>query len=378
MKIFAPNQMILAVAKIAKEHPTAGELQVNISQESLRELVLRIDQKEPGELRTVSRTITRRQAQALCAYLPTNAYHVDLRKITAVIGYRFHQGCFRTLFYKWMEFPYSKECLALLGKFDTEEYRPGEFSLKIGLLKKWSGASEPLSAVAQTANDLGQGDIYHQRFGDIGLISGSNLEKICYWIFLSKAKGNQLLGETDQRIHANIQSLSIEKQIAVLVRILLAGRVSNSFLTKFPRCYQLAYAIWKEPNSQTFKPAELFQTYAWWYNFYQLAEAMHGDSRRINFWKTYLDKCQCSRYSSHEMLIMRFKKHVVTEFENIGAVYIFTSQNFDAEVVPQMRAKKTAELKSWLYHYAHPLDRQTHHANWELNQTVSLRYYGVV
>ena len=78
------------------------------------------------------------------------------------------------------------------------------------------------------------------------------------------------------------------------------------------------------------------------------------------------------------MLVMDFGEYTVTEFESMGAVYIFDTTYFRGTVTAKFWAHNTNDLKSWLFNYAVKKDRQTHTQRWEYNQTRSLRRFNII
>lgn len=81
MKPYVPNQMIYAVQKVEEEHPLTDKEPTPLSDSALRELVLLIDSKSMDSLRDFSALLSRRESNALCRYLRSNTYKVDLKKI---------------------------------------------------------------------------------------------------------------------------------------------------------------------------------------------------------------------------------------------------------------------------------------------------------
>lgn len=378
MKIFAPNALIAAVEKISQAHPLIVEQQINMRPDLLEKLIRRIDQKAPEELESLAKTLTRRQIQSLCMYLPTNVYKADLHKISQVISFKLDPACMVILFRQWQKFPLSHETLSLLGKHDKKEYRPDSFPIKIGLLQKWATASQPIMAVMRTICDLGRGDNFIQKLLSMGFSADSSLAHLCHLKYLCNATSPQFLAEGDQTIAQVLRQQSNQDQIVVLMRILACGITNRQLLTKLPRTYEAAYAIWRVPNRNVIQDNNLFSAYLWWYNYFQLVKSLGGDRRRIEFWKQYLDHCQCSRVTAHQMLIMRFGNRVVTEFEIQGPVYIYSSTYFDQFVTAQMNAHNTLMLKSWMFNHSEYLSRETHTSNWEIKQYAQLRHHNVI
>ena len=378
MKIFAPNELIAAVDRIARQHPLVGEQVNDLRPELVEGLVRRIDQRAPEELEMLAKSLTRRQVQTLCLYLPNNVYQVDLQKISSVIGFKMTADCIAILFRQWQKYPRSQECLALLGQYDSEEFRPDSFPLKVGLMKKWATASQPLLAVTRTISDMGVGGNFFERTKSLGFRTDSNLVQFCYLLYLCNATVRQLQIEGDAQIAYVLSKQSNENQIKVFMRILTCGANQRQLLTQLPRTYSLAYAVWGVPDKNLFKGNDLFNTYLWWYNYNQLIKSLNGDMRRIRFWQQYLDRCQCTRVTGHQMLIMRFGNRVVTEFEVQGPVYIYAADYFDGVVASKMNVYGTAGLKSWMFNYSDYLSRETHMANWESKQYTQLRSQRVI
>ena len=379
MRIYAPNQLIRAVEQIAREHPLAGEPMAAISSDVLEKLVRRIDCCLPENLHIIAKTLTKRQCQSLCVYLPENIYHVNLSKIKTVLSSRIDSPCFWVLFRQWQKYPNCEECLSLLGEHDTEQYRPENFPVQIGLLKKWASASQPLLAIVHTVVDLGEGHNFIEKLSSLGIGSDTYLAVLCHWHFLCHANAEHFTAESDSGIVSSIQDLNIDQQSSVLKQLLTCGSANYNFLIQFPKCYRLAYNIWGNPHEQKLTESSLLQTYTWWYNYYQLSETLHGDKRRINFWKEFLDRCECTRVVKHEMLVMRFGNRVVTEFETMGAVYIFTDEYYDSVVGPRISTCNATQIfKSWLFNHANYLSRETHMQNWESNQYDALKQYHVI
>ena len=378
MKIFAPNVLISVVDKISRDHPLVGEQRIDMRPDLLEALVKRIDQKEAGELETLAKPLTKRQIQSLCRYLPNNVYKVNLQKIAAVISFKMNPDCMMILFGQWQKYPGSEETLSLLGAHDTKEYRPDTFPIQMGLLQKWAAAAQPIMAVMRTVADMGKGEKFEQKLSSMGLQSDSNLANLCHVKYLCTATSQQFQAEGDDVIAQVLRKQDNQNQMTVLMRILACGAQDKQLLTKLRITYQVAHALWGEPDRNLFGDSSLFDTYQWWYNYHQLVVSLGGDQRRIEFWKKYLDHCRCVRITQHQMLVMRFGDRVVTEFEIQGPVYIYSSDYFNRIVTAQMGMHSTPMLKSWMFNHSDYLSRETHMANWEIKQYAELRRQGVI
>lgn len=377
MLIFAPQKLIHAVEIVKQQHPLTGSLTGTMSGADLKELVLRIDGREMEELEALALSLSRRQVFALCGYLPNNAYHVDLGKITRVISFRMNSDLFLRLVQLWQRHPQCLECLSLAGKFDTDELRPQDFPVKKGLLAQWSGTTLPLLTVARTINDLGQGFLFEEKYASIGLEPRTPLEFLSYRSFLSGASAAQMVREGDDRIYDSMENATNETRSEILCQVLKNSLNDYDFLIQFPKLYRIAYSLWGEPNRRSFPKPELFVAYSWWFNYHQVSKALSGDPRRIRFWSQYLSRCQCTHVPAHGMLIFRFEDYVVTDFRSMGPSYIFRADYFDAYVQYEIVHHTTAVLKSWMYHDSDNIDRITHMANWEIKQSRALSRIGI-
>ena len=383
MKPYVPNRIIQALQTVIKEHPLVATAPGAISDSALKELVLLIDSKPMDELEGFSALVSRRESGALCRYIGNNIYKVDLGKIARVISFCMNPDNYKTLFLSWQQNPSCFEALSLLGTFDEPKYRGEEFPVKQGLLNAWSKARYPITAIAQTSTDIGKGRYFSDRLSSIGLMPESVLGERCYREFFCRATIPQFEAEGDHKLWDVLCKCEKRMQMEILLHLLKFGeKAERQLLPSLKETYQKAYALWGTPNIKTFPMGnqKAFETYTWWYNYYQMASAFgkDADRRRINFWKQYLHKCTCSRVHKHSMLVMDFGQYIVTEFEVMGAVYIFDVPYYLKNVAIKMRAHNTVDFKSWLYNYAEHKDRQTHKSGWEFNQTHVLRRFHII
>lgn len=381
--LYVPNRIIYAVQTVEKEHPLVGTAPSAISDNALKELVLLIDSKPMKELEKFAALLSRREANALCRYIGHNAYKVDLKKVVQVIYFCMSPANYKTLFEVWERVPECSEALFLLGRFDDPKYREPDFPVQKGLLSAWAKSSMPIAAIAQTSTDIGQGRFFNERLRSIGLWPESALGKLCYQHFFCRASVTQFEQEGDYKLYEVLCQSDKQMQEQILIHLLNFGeKVEQKLLPSLKDTYQKAYALWKDPNSKFFPVGHqrAYETYTWWYNYYQMVSAFgkDADRRRINYWKQYLHKCTCSRVHKHAMLVMDFGQYIVTEFESMGAVYIFETSYYKETVTIKFRAHNTNDFKSWLYNYAAHKDRQTHTQRWEYNQTWSLRRFNII
>ena len=378
MVVFAPNKLIQVVEEIAKQHPLCGVPTTGISENELKDLILRINEKDTEELRSFSRTLSKRQIRSLCTYLPLNTYRVDLNKVAYVVSARLNKDFFELLLRQWEKSPECLILLKILGEHDNTEERPEKCKIRVGLLSQWSHASLPMLALVRSVNDLGAGKTFAERFNSVGLDFRSNLERVSYWSFLERADRNQFTAEGDHVISNSLRQAARDKQVSVLIRLLQFGSADYNFLLDFTELFNIAVSVWDVPNRHSFPNEQLYRTYSWWYNYRQLSQSLRGDYRRIVFWKQYLHLCQCSQRKEHEMLIMRFNNYVVTEFATNGPTYIFRRDYFDDVVTFHMTKDKTGDFKSWLYHFALHDSREVHNSSWERKETAVLRALSII
>lgn len=381
--LYVPNRIIYAVQTVEKEHPLVGTAPSAITDNALKALVLLIDSKPMEELEKFASLVSRRESNALCRYIGHNAYKVDIKKIVQVIYFCMNPENYKTLFEVWERIPECTEALFLLGTFDDSKYREPDFPVQKGLLSAWAKSSMPIAAIAQTSTDIGKGSLFNERMRSIGLWPESALGKLCYQCFFCRASVAQIEQEGDRRLYEVLSQSDKQMQEQILIHLLNFGeKVEQKILPSFKNTYQKAYALWKEPSSKFF-PADnqrAYETYTWWYNYYQMVSAFGKDvdRRRINYWKQYLHRCTCSRVHRHAMLVMDFGQYIVTEFESMGPVYIFDAPYYRGTVTIKFQAYNTVEFKSWLFNLASYKDRQTHTSKWEINQTWSLRKYKII
>ena len=383
MKPYVPNRMIYALVNVEKQHPLKGVASGAVSDSALEELVRLIDSKPFEELERFAGVVSRRESNALCRYLGNNVYKVDLKKIVQVIYFCMSPENYATLFRVWQQVPACTEVLFLLGRYDEPQYRGEDFPVPIGLLNAWSGASMPIVAVVQTSTDIGKGNLFYERLRSIGLEAEGTLGKLCYQHFFNRATVAQFAQEGDSRLYDVLCNSEKQVQENILVHLLNFGeQAERQLLPAMKNTYQRAFALWKEPSRHYFPHGhqKAYETNVWWYNYYQMASAFGKDTdyRRITYWKQYLHKCTCSRVSKHAMLVMDFGQLIVTEFEAMGAVYIFEAEYFSETVMIKSRAYNTSQFKSWLFNHSENKDRQTHTPGWEGNQTRVLRRFKII
>jgi hypothetical protein len=289
---------------------------------------------------------------------------------------------YRTLFYGWQQSPDCSEALSLLGSFDNQNYRSNNISVQQGLLNAWAKARDPITAIAQTSTDIGAGNSFSERLQSIGLMPESVLGQQCYQQFFRIATIPQFFEEGDHKLWDVLCQSDKHLQEKILIHLLTFGEKAQTLLPSLKETYNKAFSLWKEPNSNYFprENQKAFETYTWWYNYYQMASAFGKDTdyRRINYWKRFLHKCTCSRIRTHAMLVMDFGQYIITEFESMGPVYIFEAPYFKNFVTAKIYSKNTQEFKSWLYNNSNNRDRQVHSQSWEINQTRVLRKFHIV
>ena len=384
MKRYVPKHMISALLDVDKQHPLNGVASGAVSDSALEELVRLIDSKPFEELERFAGVVSRRESNALCRYLGNNAFKIDLMKIVKVIYFCMSQENYATLFRVWQQAPACTEVLFLLGRYDEPQYRGEDFPVPIGHLYAWSVASMPIVAVVQTSTDIGKGNFFYERLRSIGLEAESALGKLCYQHFFYRATVAQFAQEGDNRLYDVLCDSEKQVQENILVHLLNFGeQAARQLLPTMKNTYQRAFALWKEPSRNYFprKHQKAYETYVWWYNYHQMVSAFgkDADHRRINYWKQYLHKCTCSRIPKHAMLVMDFGQFIVTEFEGIGAVYIFETTYFGGVVKIKSLELNTAAFKAWLLHDSRNMDRQTHTPRtWEIKQTRVLRKFNII
>lgn len=381
MNVFSPTLLTKVVQVIQKEHPLDGQLQTELPTNTLHDLVFRITELPPDEVELFAALLTSRQRQSLCRYLATNSFRVPLDNIIRILEVRLDSGSFTTLFLVWQKYPDCMPVLRLLGKYDGPPVRPAHFPVQEGLLRQWSTADQPLDAVIRSAARQKKNGTFEARFSAMGLAADSLLYLYTFRRFLCQASGNDFAMEGDQRIsRLLLQPSSRQSQQNILLRLLFCAQRDHDLLTSFDRTYSIALNLWGPAESETFPPnlPHLRAVYQWWQNYHQLSHAFTGDSRRIAYWKQYLHLCTCIRNARHKMLIFRFPEYVVTEFEDVGPVYLFTAAYYDREVARQLHTSNTTNLKSWLYKCSAHLSRETHTIRWEWNQNYALRKNHVI
>lgn len=381
MNVFSPTLLTKVVQVIQKEHPLAGQLQTELPTNTLRDLVFHIAELPSDELEAFAPLLTSRQRQSLCRYLATNSFRVPLGKIIHALDLSLDSGSFTILFQVWQRCPDCTPALRLLGKHDGPPVRPTQFPVPEGLLRQWSTADQPLDAVARSAALQKKNGSFEASFSALGLAADSLLYFYAFRRFLCQASGSDFALEGDQKLsRLLLQPSSQQDQQNILLRLLFCAQKDHNLLVPFDRTYSIAVNLWGPAESGTFPPnlPHLRAVYQWWQNYHQLSHALTGDSRRIDYWKQYLHLCTCMRNAKHKMLIFRFPQYVVTEFEDVGPVYLFTAAYYDHEVARQLHSSSTSNLKSWLYKCSAYLSRETHTTRWEWNQNYALRKNRVI
>ena len=375
MRVYTPVKLARIVDQIEEDFPMSGGILKMLAEAELQALVLLINRKEFSELDSFSVLLTRREIQSLCRYLRTNSYDVDLNKIERVIMNRMDSACFSILFSVWEYTPESAHALRLLGLHDNAECRPDGFALEKGLLERWSLASQPILAVTRTIADQSHEMPYRTRIQLIGFNYGTALALECEKLFFFTARWRDFLTEGDSYLEEMLKRLSKSDKENLLIQLLKTASEKKTELKLFSQTYKIAYALWGKPSVKTFPENQTlaFATYSWWCNYSELFAILHGDPRRIHFWETYIDQLECSRNLSHKMLMMRYKDLVITEFEELGAIYVFKADYFDSVVQNQMAIKTTSLFKSWLWNHSSRMYRETHRGYWESRMRTILR-----
>ena len=381
MKQFiVPNALIGVVQKVVTDHPHSAPPMNSMSPASLRELVLQINKKRANELPIFAFTVSKREIIALCEYLPLNTYDVMLSKIAQVILVRMSPATYNHLLDIWNDHPQCQEILSLLSAAAKNPLHIEDSKIKPHLLISWSQATQPLHAVARTCKDIGTGRCFLDQISSVGIHPHKLLAQICYALLMEHSTLLEFQSEGDVLLSSMLSNCQISNQSRILYRLLTCCKNDQSALIFFSRTYEAAFALWGVPNADKFPSAQQaeYKVYLWWYNYHQISVAFKGDKRRIDYWKQYLHLCECSRNKKHAMLIMRYGQHTVTEFEDMGPVYIFAGSYFDSDVILQLQSMKTSELKSWLFNFSSKYSRETHLQNWEQKQNIALRKYGII
>lgn len=382
MKLFVPNKLIHIVEKIEQEHPlTAPELP-EITQQALYELIQRINHADDEELIALSGILTKREIQALCRYLEHDAYHAELQKIAIVINERFDKACFSILFRVWQNVPNQLYILSLLADHDKSKYRPDDLSIKEGVITGWEKARLPLLAVVRTCQDASVSAIFAENYVSVGLSAETPLYYQSYAKFLYKSSIQQFILEGDLHLAEILQHLERADIEGIILELLRCAEKYKKQLMQFREVYRHAYKLWGEPNRVSFpgNREHEYWVYKYWYDATQLSQILGHDPRREKFWSQFLglENVQWSVVNKHDMLVMTFGDKVVTEFMEVGPVYIYDKNYYEQDVKYQINRQKTPSLKSWMKNQSDYLSREVHHTRWEYNQRYALRKVGII
>lgn len=381
MKIITPTRLAQVVRGVCTQHPLPGQLQTDLPTNSLHELVGRIQKTPPEELEDFAALLTRRQRQNLCRYLATNSFHVDLDKISAVIWPGMEPACFSILFQVWQNYPGCTHAISLLGRYDMPPYRPEEFPVAQGLLHFWGTSSNPVDAVVTSLRNTEISRPLSERFAALGLKTSSSLALHAMRRFFCQAQPEEFRTEGDKSLcWLLLQPASKGDQANIILRLLACAEQMPELLTLFNRTYTIASGLWGPADGGSF-PSDwprLRLMYRWWQNYHQLSSALTGDKDRISYWQRYLHRCTCIRSAKHKLLILRFSDYVVTEFEDVGPVYLFSSGYYDEQVMPHVPQCSNSSLRSWLFNESQYLAREVHSGNWQWKLTRVLKKYRIV
>jgi len=382
MKPFIPNKLIQIVEKIEQQHPLVAAELPSIPSQSLYELIQRINQADEDELEASSYTLTKREIQALCRYLEHDEYHANLQKIITVIKVRFDKMCFSILFRIWHNAPNQLFILNVLAEYDKPNYRTEDIKIKPGILDNWANSRLPLLAVVRTCQDISNKAVFEEKYETVGLVKNTALYYQSYVKFLQKTTLEQFIVEGDLHIAEILEHVERANSEHILLELLRCATPNKNKLLEFKAVYKHAYKLWGEPSRKTFpsnRESE-YQIYKYWYDATQLSLILGHDPRRERFWARFLglETVHWSVVSKHNMLVIAFGKNIVTEFMEMGPVYIYEKEYYDRYVVPRLPKTNTSSLKSWMVNESTYLSREVHLSNWESKQLAALRKYGLM
>jgi len=382
MKLFVPNKLIHAVEKIEKEHPLAASELSPITQQSLYELIQRINSADDEELIALSSILTKREVQALCRYLEHDSYHADLQKIVVVINERFDKVCFSILFRVWQNTPDQLYILSLLAEHDEARYRPEDLTIAEGVIASWAEARLPLLAVVRTCQDTSVSAIFSENYVSVGLLAETPLYYQSYAKFLQKTSIQQFIAEGDLHLAEILQHLERTDIEKIMLELLRCAEKNKNQLMQFKAMYRQAYKLWGEPNRALFPEnhEKEYVVYKYWHDATQLSLILGHDQRRERFWSRFLglEYVQWSVVNKHDMLVIIFGDKVVTEFMEMGPVYIYNKNYYEKDVKYQINRQKTPSLKSWMVNQSKYLSREIHNTSWERKQISALRRFGIM
>lgn len=342
-----------------------------------KKLLDKIIKMSTDQIKRYALTLTDNDVKLICYYIMENQYNLDLQNISEVIIARLDDSNSELLFEQWQRFYHGNS-----SKYFFEKLLQGNQYLKIENLnitsemqKKWFVSSNIPIAVIETCR-LRHDDNIKKSLEYYHINSASELSWKCQILYFTGCDRNEYLKVLEIDLYNIIIEFTYDEFQLFLVNFV--NQLELEDLEKYFKIAEIAIRYTGMNHEPRYKEYfrtisnEIEEKYHAWINYYELFK-IFGNDNRSRFWKQYAVNAQCNfkYYKTIDLLFLKFKDYVFTEFKGGGPIYLFEKNEFDLIIEKKLiRFTKNNELRSWLFGSYNAsesgfLDRIAHNSGWE-------------
>lgn len=381
-KVYYPEKLKTESEKL-KERFGSGTSRRMMSRDNLRELIENIVNHDSADLDFFKLVLKKYQIEAIAKYIQKNAYGVDISNLLKLIVIMNDFKYFDIIYKNWqkeIDIPFKDENIIMLTEYYGSEIDK-MYHILPNQLKFWMCNKDVADSMGKTLFDNCNSKSDFELIAKKAHIDKNTMLYNCieqnFYCYCSE---RAFTDTGDIELCYLIEKLVNEKAYRIIYHFL--DVVSPNHYDKFERLATHAKDLIGEINSLKYdatvgKQSEhIRESYKALLNMYWMLR-LFGQDDRSKFWKRYISDFTVQYYSNHDMLLMDFGMHYITEFKTVGVIYIFEKDYFKNIYLRNISTERTNLLKSKMRSDDKHIFMQEHRGNWQRKVMIAINKYNV-
>lgn len=382
-RIYYPEKLKQEGQKL-KERYGKGKCHKALSKKELKELILDIVKHNSEDLDIYKIILKEYQIEAVSKYIQRNIYEVDISNLLKLIVIMDDFHYFDIVYQSWQQdfdIPFENVQLKLLTSHYAGDIQKN-YNLNAKQLNSWmtNKDADRLVGKALFYNCASKTEL-NSVAENVHLDRNKSLFKYIEQDFYSYCSEKAFIATGDAELCYFMKQLTDEKFFGILYHFL--DVVSPEHYDSFEGIATYSNDMIGQIDSRKYNDTigrqteHIKESYKALMNMYWVLRLFGKDSRSI-FWKRYIKDFTVQYFDTHDMLLMDFGRHYITEFKTVGVIYIFEKKYFTNVYRAKMASYKTQLLKSDMRSDDKKLFMQEHRKNWQLKVMNAIDKYNVV
>lgn len=378
---YVPKKLLEAKEHIQNIHKKAVETTVgDMNNRQFKQLVYEIVALESEMLEGYSYTLKKEEISLLANYIPGNHFNVKIDHLLGVLKYRWDSQIMKTLYQHWQNYYINMENIKIFSYIGAENegflnefltlytVSPKEVQMSIE-----TGTVVELFSKTAAEFNANSKEEFEESLQSIGLNLQFSLAKECIKEFYFVCSGDVYVKLGDRKVFDLFRTMHPESTKRILVNML--KKLSDQQLDQFEEVLNYYYRRTGDRGRGEFNSyfsdidKALVNKYGTWLNRWNIRRIFLKDTKdRNKFWLKFANdsRVRTSYAKQTDCLILHFPKSVFIEFREIGPVYQYNHDYYEAEVSKMVeRTSKDTDLKRWLRNVSDYKMLQEHRGHWE-------------